>query len=293
MSIEPVSLTVGVVALASLFSTCLECFGYFEAAKLLHTDFEILLVKLDCQKERLLTWGDLVGIGKPADEGRHPDLDQKQDLVQRCLKSLESLFSNTEKLQKDYGVHPSDSNVPENRIDRLGSDRMQRFRTVFRRLILSAPSSSTNQTIIKKTRWAIHDKAKFETLLVHIQDIISNLHQVFPVLRKSQQKMVNKDIASLNLLNLRLIQDACDGTDEYQGWSDIASAVIMASEKGTVDHRHVGEWIEDGKEIHISERQKNAVQMALKPPPPPSPAPPLTGMKRSSVCSRRCTNPGN
>lgn len=82
--VEPVSLTIGVIALATLFSTCLECFDYFRVAKLLTQDLELLLVKLDCQRERLLTWGDLVGICKTAEEGRSPDLDSsKSELVNR------------------------------------------------------------------------------------------------------------------------------------------------------------------------------------------------------------------
>ena len=57
--VEPISLTIGI---ASLFSTCIECFEYFKAAQSLGDDLKILLVKLDIEKTRLLIWGNAVGI---------------------------------------------------------------------------------------------------------------------------------------------------------------------------------------------------------------------------------------
>jgi hypothetical protein len=73
--VEPVSLTICAVALASLFSTCIECFDYFKAGQTLEEDFELLLVKLDVEKTRLLIWGNAVGVLKPEVEGRVPELN--------------------------------------------------------------------------------------------------------------------------------------------------------------------------------------------------------------------------
>lgn len=53
---------LGVIGLAALFSTCVECFGYFKASERIDKDCETLLVKLDIEKTRLLVWGDAVRI---------------------------------------------------------------------------------------------------------------------------------------------------------------------------------------------------------------------------------------
>jgi hypothetical protein len=84
--VEPVSLIIGVVALASLFSTCIECFDYFKAGQVLEEDFELLLVKLNVEKTRLLIWGNAVCVLKPEGEGRVADLSnsQKTELIGRC-----------------------------------------------------------------------------------------------------------------------------------------------------------------------------------------------------------------
>ncbi|ORY16619.1 prion-inhibition and propagation-domain-containing protein [Clohesyomyces aquaticus] len=74
--VEPISLAVGAVALASLFSTYIECFNYFKAGQGLEEDFELLLVKLDVEKTRLLIWGYAVGVLKPEGEGLVPELEE-------------------------------------------------------------------------------------------------------------------------------------------------------------------------------------------------------------------------
>ena len=106
MAAEPISLTVGVVALASLFSTCIECFDFFKAGQRLEEDIDILLIKLDLEKTRMLIWGNAVGILKAEDEGRAVELSEPSTstLVGRCLERVQSLLSNTEDLQKAYGL---------------------------------------------------------------------------------------------------------------------------------------------------------------------------------------------
>jgi len=258
--VEPISLSIGAIALASLFSTCLECFDYFKAAQSFSGDLEILVNKLDCQKERLLTWGELVGISKTAEEGRNAELDTpKGDLVKRCLDSITSLCSDAEKLQKNYGVqHMTGHSPAADRNNRLSSNRMALFRKSFQRI--SQTDARRQPNILAMTRWAVHDKSKFETLASHIRELVDDLHNVIPVPTRSQETMVHADIASLELSRLRLVQSACEGI--YQSWSDVASAIIMASEVGTIDHRGVGEWIQD---ISFSERGEGEIGATSNP----------------------------
>lgn len=246
--VEPISLSFGAIALAALFSTCLECFDYFKAAQSFAEDFELLIVKLDCQKERLLTWGDLVGISKTVEEGRNSYLDTaKGELVKRCLESLESLCSNAEKLQREFGVQATISSHSQgDSSGQLSLNRANGFRKSLQQFFPPRRSQKPHNIVIR-TKWAIHDKTKFENLISHIKDLVTELHNIIPVPARAQEKMVHTDIASLGLSRLRLVQTACEGM--YQTWSDVAGAIIMASVIGTIDRRSVGEWIQDTKEV--------------------------------------------
>lgn len=97
-----------------------------------------------------------------------------------------------------------------------------------------------------RTRWAIHDKTKFEGLIHHLKDLIDGLNEVVLVNRETQDQIMHDDIVSiLDISKLRLIQSACEGS--YTTLSKTASTVIEASEFGTIDRRNIEEWLGDAK----------------------------------------------
>jgi hypothetical protein len=253
---EGTSFAIGVAALASLFSTCVECFDYFKAAQSLEDDFEILLIKLDLEKTRLLIWGNAIGILKTADEGRAFELGEagKAELIERCLRKIKSLLTDTKNLQDQYGLRStSDALGTRGKGDNLVSaNSMSTFKTSYKRFWVRFASSSSKQGLLSKTRWAIHDKTKFEGLIVHLRDFIDGLNSIVSVSRESQDQIIRNDIASiLDISRLRLVQSACEGS--YRSWSDMATEVIEASEMGTVDRRNVEEWIKDSEHVNAEE----------------------------------------
>ena len=173
-------------------------------------------------------------------EGRNSALDStKYELIKRSLSFLVTLFSDTRKLQKEYGVQSIDA--PENaeyRLEHITSNRMHWFQKSYQQLAAHLNSSMQSSTLLK-TKWAIRDKTKFETRIIHIKEIVTNLHDILPIPARLQEEMIHSDIALMSLAGLRRIKKAC--SEEYQTWSDIASAIVTASEAGTIDHRTVRE----------------------------------------------------
>jgi hypothetical protein len=135
--VELVSLTIGAVALASLFSTCIECFDYFKAGQSLEEDLEIFLVKLDLEKTLLLIWGSAVGVLKADGEGRVLELKdpQRTKLIERCLESIKSLLSDAGTLQSTYCLRTSaNAEMQRRRSDNIiSTNSMSVFRTSHRR----------------------------------------------------------------------------------------------------------------------------------------------------------------
>lgn len=247
--VEPVSLTMSVVALASLFSTCIECFDYFKAGQALEEDLELLLVKLDVEKTRLLIWGNAVGVLKPEGEGRVPELNniQKTELVVRCLESIKSLLSDTDEFQTLYGLRSSaDAEKDSRNHSILSVNSMNVFRTSYRRFWARFAGNQSRSTLAMRTRWAIYDKTKFEGLIHHLKVLIDGLNQFSLVESEMQDQIMHHDIVSiLDIPKLRLIQSACEGT--YTTLSKAASTVIAETEFGTIDRRNIEEWLGDAK----------------------------------------------
>jgi hypothetical protein len=247
--VEPVSLTIGVVALASLFSTCVECFDYFKAGEALEEDFDLTLVKLDIEKTRLLIWGNNVGILKPEGEGRVEDLNHSEipELIGRCLEKIKSLLSDTDKLQSLYGLRPSTGAHRGARSHSILSvNSMIDFKTSYRRFCARFAGSLGRSSLAMRTRWAIHDKTKFEGLVNHLKDLVDGLNEVVLVKREIQDQIMHDDIVSiLDISKLQIIESACEGS--YTTLARVASTVREASEFGTIDRRNLEERLVDAQ----------------------------------------------
>ena len=181
--VEPVSLSI---AIATLFTTCIECFEYFKAAKRFEQHFEVLLVKLEYQKERLLVWGDLAGVCnekqhdvKSISESEH----KRQDLTKRCLDNIHRLFKDTETLKTKYGVRAYTPAIDTAPYSGISSNALNRFR-------LRLGRHNQAPSVLEKTRWAIHDEKKFQKLVQDSRDLIDCLMIELPVAPELQTQKV-------------------------------------------------------------------------------------------------------
>jgi hypothetical protein len=198
---------------------------------------------------------------KAEGEGRVIELNdgQRVELIGRCLESMKSLLSDTDKLQRVYGLKSAaQSNANMGRSGNIVSkNSMNLFKASYRRFWARFAGDQARSTLASRTKWTIHDKARFEGLITHLKDLIDGLNQVLPVKREIQDQVIKDDIVSiLDLSKLRLVQSACEGS--YTAWSDVASAVIEASEFGTVDRRNIEEWLGDGNALADDENNHTA-----------------------------------
>jgi hypothetical protein len=250
-ALEIIGLSASAIALASLFSTCVECFEYFKAGQSFEPDLETVLAKLDLEKTRLLIWGNHIGILTATVEGRHAALQNEQILASllTCLKQIETLMCSTEQLGLQYGMRaasPKETTRPA--ISLLSKNSMGIFRASCVRLLAQIASKSDRPGLATRTKWAIHDKSKFQGLINDLKHFIDGLNLILPVDRLIQERIVMADIESIvDLSRLRLVQEASE--DSYPTWSSKASEVIEASETGTMDRRKLEERIRDMQEF--------------------------------------------
>jgi hypothetical protein len=252
---EAIGLTIGI---ASLFSTCIECFDLFQAAKDYDEYVEILLVKLDLEKTRLLIWGNGVGIMKSPTDGRAPELDDdsKAPTVQKCLERIKSLLSTFDTFQAKYGLRQSNPAIVQTTAADgvVSSSSMAMFRLTDRRFWVR--NKTSRSLFLPKVKWAIHEKEKFEGLINHLKDFIDGLNEIVPVNKETQDQIIQDDISSIiDVSKLRLVEAACEGS--YRTWSEKASQVIHDSEAGTLDRRTVEEYVRDQDGASESKSESN------------------------------------
>ena len=231
--VEPISFTVGLLSLGSLFSTCIECFDYFQAAKSFARGHGILLVKLDVEKTRLLAWGNGIGISDPVNDLDPPQLGENDQVVRSCLENIRYLLQDAENLRDKYKMQETSVRGTVRSIETVS--RYSRFRS----MIKKKPSQPGP---INKVIWAISDSKKFESLISELKGFVDSLKDILPPDKASDmQDQLRSDINLIPIENLSLVKGAC--ADVHQDLSEVASFRIDASELGLTEK--VEKW-DDG-----------------------------------------------
>ena len=170
VSVEPISLSTSAIALASLFSTCIDCFDYVESVKSYGRDFELMSTKLKTQKTRLLLWGQSAGF--TASEGLIGRVWWWQSplcrpVIERILQCIHVLLEDTHRLQVRYVI----KQLKDAKGQSIRKTALHRF-SMFR---VRMGNRQDQTSIVRKALWAIHDKAKFENLINDIRQFVDGL----------------------------------------------------------------------------------------------------------------------
>jgi len=253
-----------------IFKVCLDYFDYFKTATYLHSDCQILLLKLDFEHERMIIWGEKHGIFSTIGDAHYnPELDNPQisNRLSKALGLINLLFSNGERLKSQYGVklleddhhETNDDNGPNEKF--VSTSALKRI-SQWRKTQKANGNSEKRPSLLEKTKWAIRDKAKFEALTRHIRELVSGLYDVLPVPDKERNKIALGDIKDLfpDIGRLKQVEEASE--DIYPAWSEAASIIVLASEMGSLwsasasNHRNIQQAVQQTFDAQESEDEQ-------------------------------------
>jgi hypothetical protein len=158
---EAAGLAIGVIALASLFNSCVELLEYFELGKNYLYDYDLACTKVNILHKRLSIWGGATHIQDPDHE--HPALQRsvQRDIVSKSLHTLKDILSDTDGLRRKYDLSPVTR-------PSLGTPRRQQSHRI----------AHWTRHLRRRTTWSIRDKAKFDRFIEDISFLIENLEKV-------------------------------------------------------------------------------------------------------------------
>lgn len=176
---EAAGLAVGVIALASLFNTCVELLEYFELGKNHRYDYNLACTKVNLLHKRLSIWGRSTHIRDP--DNRHPVLQRsvERDTISKSLLALKAILADTDGLRRKYDLSPVTRAT-------LNKDQSRRF-------------THWSLQLRRRTTWSIRDKAKFDRFIEDISFFIENLESVTS--RDISSEMAPHSIANQRDLN--------------------------------------------------------------------------------------------
>ncbi len=152
---------------------------------------------------------------------RLEDADIKRLYFPRPVKHSAMLLSDGANLQNRYGAR-LEPDPPKTKIDMVSESaasapratlsdvRMQRFLSDFRDLTIRARIREP-VPVLRKIRWVIHDKEKFEGLINQLSYFISKLNEIVPDTQGLVGLMMEQDLTKLYFGRLKVVYEASVG----------------------------------------------------------------------------------
>ena len=176
---EAVGLAVGLIGLAGLFSTCVDCFKLVQVYSAKAGDFELLQTMLDNQQFHFMAWGKACGFMDP-DRTKSvfddPSCASRNRRIADTMEKIIGLLGDGEGLKKKYGMKAYRAPIGAKLID---APSMSAFAKAFRntRNFYSTSLQRTAQ-ITGTMRWSIEDRDKFDKLVQNLRDLLSDLSRL-------------------------------------------------------------------------------------------------------------------
>jgi hypothetical protein len=174
---ETAGLVFGGIALASLFTTSVECLDYITLARNHGADFELALVKVELLNCRLGIWGKSLSVASPGHESPllRDEWAHVSNTVGSSLVGIRNCFSEKSTLEKRYGLKAV--TVEETSLS-SGTTRTRQLQEIEAGFEIIRRRRQREIALPKKVWWAIHDNKKFDTLVANVSFFIENLERL-------------------------------------------------------------------------------------------------------------------
>jgi hypothetical protein len=244
---DAAGLVIGVVA---LWQSCIQVYEIVDSTRQHGMEFELMNVKFEVERVRLLCWGDAVGLAHAHMEAGSPLPDsasasntnslnlrfRREDVrstVMRLLGCIQHVFENTDRLQDHYGLQAvapigqmvtsqgqsNGQGPPPSQSQRILNGVFRRTYDNLRRM---ASERQRTTPLRRRTVWAVRDRRKFEMLVNELRGFNDSLESLFPDAQIRVAEVMRAKIeGAVGVRELQLLQEAT--AEEHQDLSECAS----------------------------------------------------------------------
>jgi len=207
-------LVVGGIALASLFTSCIDCFEYVRLGKGFGKDYQKCLLKLSIVQLRLSRWGESVRIaGGRQESTSHRQLPSLSDsdaiVVKRLLAEIMEAFDEAKKFGSDES--PDEFTVSVDRDDNILS--------IAKKIRTLAVRRQNGASLGKKMVWALFEERQFNKLIKDVTGLVNDLVGLFPAAKATQYQLCLDELPEIvdarnDEQGLAVLRITSDGIDE-------------------------------------------------------------------------------
>jgi hypothetical protein len=178
---EPIGLAMSGIALAGLFSTCIEFVEYFEQGKNWAKDFQLALTKVSLMKRRLSQWGTAMSVSSPGAEAQslRARWPSESGVIMESLMGIRDILASTTYMCRRYRFSKGEmdpAHWPQWKIDGDAKEVPLEGNASVRST--QSNRQNTFRTARLKAIWAVQDRKKFQTLIGDLDFLLSNLETI-------------------------------------------------------------------------------------------------------------------
>ncbi|KJR82039.1 uncharacterized protein SPSK_03179 [Sporothrix schenckii 1099-18] len=236
------------LGVAALWETCVQISDAVDSARHYGLEYELLAIKFEVERVRLVCWGDAVGLGgirRPAaDESQPPpdarlSRDEVRSAVYAILGCIQHCFDNIDRLHDQYGLQPSHQLTPQAERELAVVQQQRDLTRVFKRAYAGirrmAQERQAGTTIKGKALWAVRDRKRFTVLIAELRGFNDSLESLFPGAKSQVAQVMKHDInVAVEINDLQLLQEAM--ASDHGDLSELAS-IRLESLGATVSAR--------------------------------------------------------
>ena len=172
---------------------------------------------------------------------------EEQNTIGKCLVGIETIFEDGKQIESRYGLKPLPANQNSSSIPQeQRSNAFRQIENVFKsRIDLRQEDISTS----KKTRWAIRDKKKFDSMIADIAFFISGLEDLSDRLQVLglQQRLLEVEVQAItDTDSISLIEQALY---QVQALASAQSSGETSCGRNIYGHSYFGTIIKDRAKV--------------------------------------------
>ncbi|UKZ46819.1 hypothetical protein TrVGV298_001029 [Trichoderma virens] len=247
-----------VFGVAALWQSCVQAYEIIDSTRHHGMEFELLNVKFEVERVRLLCWGDALGLagvqtwawnpGTSPNSGDQSNINttrldvrlRQEDVrstVLRLLGCIQHVFENTDRLQDYYGLQEAAplglTSQGQSQTQSHGQEQeplppqTQRiligvFKRPYENLRRMAGHRQRSTALNRRVVWAVRDRRKFDMLISELRGFNDSLESLFPDAQIRAAAAMRAEIeGAVEIRGLRLLQEAT--AEEHQDLSECAS----------------------------------------------------------------------
>lgn len=249
------------LTLVGLFKVCVEAFDVIQHARRQDLDYRKLALRLNIEKCRLYTWGEAMCLTDiPRGDGARPLEGHKfEALIRETLEMIVMLFNDSEKLKNVYGCRNDieQSNLP----DAIESDSVDKLGAAFKNFRIRSSATDPSPVLLKKAKWAIHDRKKFAMLISETQNLIDGLQEITKSLVSVPQQagQMTRSIKKIKDVGThKMLADVCE--DDYPELSEASSKATETASMLPENVNVIQQWTNEVEEADHGDQDLEEVE---------------------------------